>query len=600
MKLKHRYFRYLTSKRVSLEERRRRIRRIKRIPFWLTSLAVLIIIVDFGFDQSSAVQQGLSWVYIATLITGVFSLTGRYFLPKDRPQPKVWVFDGLLLLFLGALLFNIFGWTYFPLLDSRIWLYASILLVFVREFSALNIDFKKEYLNPAQLFIISFLTIIILGTILLTLPNATHTGISIVDALFTSTSAVCVTGLVVVDTGSYFTRFGQIVIVILIQLGGLGIMTFTSYFSYFFSGGSTYKNQLILKDMINAERIADVFSTLKKILLLTFIIEGIGAVFIYTSLDKSLMPVMADRLFFSLFHTVSGFCNAGFSTLSNSLYETGFRFNYPLHLTIAVLFVIGGIGFPILFNFYKYLKYLIINRWLPASRKRQPVHVPWVLNINTRIVLITTAVLIASGTLLFCLFEYNNTLAEHSSFGKIVTAFFGSVTPRTAGFNTVDTSALNLSTVMMIFLLMWVGASPASTGGGIKTSTFAIGTLNFISLARGKDRIELFQREVANISVRRAFAIISLSLVVIGAAVFFITLVDRDKDLLHIAFECFSAYSTVGLSLGITGELSGVSKLVIIITMFIGRVSMLTILIAVFRKVKHLNYHYPTEEILIN
>ncbi len=182
----------------------------------------------------------------------------------------------------------------------------------------------------------------------------------------------------------------------------------------------------------------------------------------------------------------------------------------------------------------------------------------------------------------------------------MVTALFGAATPRTAGFNTVDMNQLHFSTLMLIFLLMWVGASPASTGGGIKTSTFAIATLNFFSLAKGKTRIEVYRREIADISVRRAFAIISLSLVVIGFAVIAIANFDPEKTLLSIAFECFSAYSTVGLSLGITSSLTPASKAVIIAVMFIGRVSMLTIMIAIFRKVKQQAYRYPTEEILIN
>lgn len=591
----------MPSRRILKEERSRRIfRRLKLLPFCLAALAVLTIIFDFGFNQSGTVQQGLALIYVGTLVVGIFSLTGRYFIASDRPLPKVWGFDGLFLLFLGVLLADLFGIIELSWLDSMAWIYAAIVLIFFREFSALRIDFKKEYFNPAQLFVISFLAIIIMGTMLLMLPNSTYQGISIVNALFTSTSAVCVTGLVVVDTGSYFTGFGQIVIAILIQLGGLGIMTFTSYFSYFFRGGSTYENQLILKDLTNTQKIADVFNTLKKILLLTFVIESIGAVFIYFSLDKMLIPALSDRVFFSLFHTISGFCNAGFSTLSNSLYESAYRFNYPLHLTLGLLFIIGGLGFPIIFNFFTYLKQIIINRWQMIQGKTPTVYAPWIFNINTRIVLITTGVLIFSGSLFFYIFEYNNTLSEHGAFGKMVTAFFGAVTPRTAGFNTVDTAALNLSTIMMVLLLMWVGASAASTGGGIKTSTFAIATLNFISLAKGKDRIELFGREIAGISVRRAFGIISLSFVVTGTAVFLIALLDSEKDLLKVVFECVSAYSTVGLSLGITGDLNNAGKLVIIMTMFIGRVSMLTILIAVLRKVQSLKYRYPTEEILIN
>lgn len=480
------------------------------------------------------------------------------------------------------------------------WIYLALFIYFIREFSVLKIDFKRDYLNPAQLFIASFIFIILAGTALLLLPNATHEGISVINALFTATSAVCVTGLAVVDTGTYFTQFGQIIIVILIQLGGLGIMTFASYFSYFFRGQSSYEHQLMLKDITNSDKIGEVFSVLKKIVLLTFSIEAIGAIIVYFTLGKSPLQTIPQKIFFSIFHSISSFCNAGFSTLHNSLYEPGYRFNYSLHLIIAILFILGGLGFPIIFNLFKYLKYLFRNKILKLGNLDKSVHIPWVINLNTKIVIVTTTTLLFLGTVFFYVFEFNNTLAEHSGFGKVVTAFFGAATPRTAGFNTVDTSALHFSTIMIIFLLMWIGASPASTGGGIKTSTFAIATLNFFSLAKGKDRVEAYNREIADISIRRAFALIGLSLMVIGMSVFLIAAFDSEKTLLSIAFECFSAYSTVGLSVGITASLSSAAKVVIIGTMFIGRVSMLTILIAMMRKTRHLNYKYPKEEILIN
>ena len=571
------------------------------LTFWLALGCLLIMIFDLGFDHALHLEDRLLWVYNTILLLGVVSIAGRYLRKKTRPPVKVRPFDLLLVGFLTLVVIDHFILLVPDFMGEKAWHFIAIIAVFIRELSALKIDFDKRYINPAQLFILSFILIIFIGTALLMVPNATHDRISLIDALFTSTSAVCVTGLIVVDTGHHFTTFGHIVIIILIQVGGLGIMTFTSYFSYFFRGGSSYETQLLLKDMTSSEKIADVFNILKQILLVTFMIELIGAVGIYFSLDRSILPTFGDRVFFSIFHTVSGFCNAGFSTLTNSLYETGFRFNYPLHLVIAFLFILGGIGFPIIFNMFRYIRHLIINQLLHfLSISKEAVHLPWVININTRIVVMTTGILIFTGTLFFYWFEYNNTLAEHHGLGKVVTAFFGAVTPRTAGFNSVDTSGLHFSTIMFVFLLMWIGASPGSTGGGIKTSTFAIGTLNYFSLARGKDRIEVFRREIADISVRRAFAIISLSLAVIGAAVFLIAFFDKQKDLLSIAFECFSAYSTVGLSLGITAELSDPSKLVIIATMLIGRVSMLTILIALLRKVKHLKYRYPTEEILIN
>ncbi len=578
---------------------------LNRFSFFLSLIAILVAVYDLGFRHPNYEEQELNKFYFIILIIGVATIILRYFLFKIKFRLKVRIFDAIL----GSLFFLLIlvkidtfreNIVFLEALNKMLYVYLAAIIYFIREFATVEFNFQRHYLNPAQLFIVGFLLIIFTGAALLMLPNATHDGIGLLDALFTSTSAVCVTGLIVVDTGSYFTSFGQGVILLLMQLGGLGIMTFASYFSYFFRGQTSYKNQLMLKDATNSEKIGEVIGVLKKILYITIIVELLGAILIYFSLNKNEMSLITDRIFFSIFHAVSGFCNAGFSTLENSLYEPGFRHNYALQLSIAFLFILGGIGFPIVLNLYKYVVYKVKNGLLRIQKKSERVHLPWMININTRIVIVTTSILLAVGTIGFYAFEYNNTLAEHGWFGKIVVSFFGAATPRTAGFNSVDTGALNFSTLMLIFLLMWIGASPASTGGGIKTSTIAIATLNFFSLARGKDRIEIYKREISYASVRRAFAIISLSLMVIGMAVFMIASFDDDKTLLSIAFECFSAYSTVGLSTGITASLSPASKLVLIFTMFIGRVSMLTIMIAILRRVKHLNYRYPTDEILIN
>ncbi|MBW6499968.1 MAG: ATPase [Bacteroidales bacterium] len=480
------------------------------------------------------------------------------------------------------------------------WIYIAIFLVFFREFSAIRVEFKRAVFNPAQLFILSFLLIIIAGTFLLLLPKASVAKISLIDALFTSTSAVCVTGLTVVDTGSYFTGFGQIIIAILIQAGGLGIMTFASYFSYFFRGGSSYENQLILKDLTNAEKISEVFTVLKKIILITFFIEGIGAILIYNAVDSELIPSLADRLFFSAFHAVSGFCNAGFSNLPDSFYEDAYRLNYPLHLIVAFLFILGGLGFPIVFNLIRLLKARLKSFFLLLLSRKKQIHSPLLININTRLVLITSLILSITGTIAFFILEYNNTLSDHGFSGKVITSFFASVTTRTAGFNSVDTSALTLPTMLIVIFLMWVGASPASTGGGIKTSTIAVALLNIVSIARGNLRLEVYGREIPGVSVNRAFAIIVLSMVVIAFSIGCLTVFETGKGFLQICFECVSAFSTVGLSTGITADLTSAGKLVLIFTMFTGRVSMLTILIAFFKKVSSGNYRYPTESILIN
>ena len=574
-----------------------------KIAFLLSFLGVFVLIIDFGYNQPENIQTIINAFYLIVLSIGIITTLLRYITQRKNILAQVLVFDTFSILITLYIIYIHFfsqeAHRHLTFLYNDNWIKITILLTFIREFAEQKINYKRTVLNPAQLFIISFLSIIFIGAFLLTLPNATHTGISFLNALFTSTSAVCVTGLIVVDTGSYFTQFGQTIILILIQAGGIGILTFASYFSYFFKGVSTYENQLVLSDMTNSEKIGEVFTTLKRILMITFSIEFAGAILIYFSINSSLIPNYYNRGFFSIFHSISAFCNAGFSTLPNSLYETGFKHNYTLQSIIIVLLMLGGLGFPILVNLMKYSKYYFTRKVL-RLKKWKKQYKPWVFTINSRITLITTFSLLIIGTISFYISEYNNTLLEHHGIGKFVTALFGAATPRTAGFNTVDMSSLNFSTIMMTFLLMWVGASPASTGGGIKTSTFAIATLNFISLAKGKTRIEIYRREISDLSVRRAFAIIALSLIVIGFGIMFISFFDPKINLMAIAFECFSAYSTVGLSLGITASLSAASKLIIILIMFIGRVSMLSILIAVFKKVKHKNYRYPTEEITIN
>ena len=571
--------------------------------FFISLTGIILVIIDLGFNQSAFVQKLIDGFLLFVLSAGFASSIIRYIYKPSKVKVKVLLFDGASILFIGLIIA-----TYLVPKDQNdflsnlhhdIWIRVAILLIFIRELADRNIDYRRTTLNPAQLFITSFLAIIFIGTLLLMLPKATFSGISFIDALFTSTSAVCVTGLIVVDTSSYFTFFGQLIILMLIQLGGIGILTFASYFSYFFKGGSTYKSQLVIGDMTNLQKMGEVFTTLKRIILTTFSIELAGAMLIYSSLDKDQLTSFFERSFFSVFHAVSAFCNAGFSTLQNNLYEEAYRFNYSLQLVIITLVIIGGLGFPIVFNLLKYLKYQVKSRLIkPIGGERK--NIPWVLNINSRITLVTTLTLTVMGTVLIYFGEYHHTLAVHPEIGKVVTALFTAATPRTAGFNTIDIGALQFPILIMIIFLMWVGASPGSTGGGIKTSTFAIAILNIISLAKGKSRIEVYRREIADISVKRANAIILLSIMVIGFGILGISYFDGEKDLLSVAFECFSAYSTVGLSMGITAGLSTASKMIVIVIMFLGRVSMLTILIALFIKTKHKNYRYPTEEIAIN
>jgi Trk-type K+ transport system membrane component len=578
------------------------LKRLYSVALWTSVLGVFIFIFDFGFAQSNLSQQLIDGFYFIVLAIGLSSTFARYVENKALFYRKVFIFDLLSVLYVLYIyyMYLFIGQAFRTdlALNNPIWIVIAVVLSFIREFSEIKFNYKRTFLNPAQLFILSFLFLILMGTLLLMSPKATHDGISFINACFTSTSAVCVTGLAVVDTGTYFTDFGQSIILFLIQIGGVGILTFASYFSYFFKDGTTFENHFSLSEMNNAQKIGEIFDTLKYVILITATIEFSSAVLIFLTLDSAIIPSFSEKAFFATFHAISAFCNAGFSTLSNSAYDVGFRFNYGFQLTLILTLVLGGLGFPIVVNILTYLKFKIRN--LFSFNGKQKSYRPWVLNINSRITLVTTLSLTAVAFVLFFILEYNHTLAEHSFFGKIVTALFGAATPRTAGFNSVDMTQLAFPTIMITFLLMWIGASPASTGGGIKTSTFAIALLNILSLARGKNRLEVYRREIADISIKRAFATISLSLIVIFFGITLITVFDPEKGLLNIAFESFSAYSTVGLSLGITGSLSTASKSILIVIMFIGRVSMLSVIVAIFKKVKEKNYRYPTEEITIN
>ena len=461
---------------------------------------------------------------------------------------------------------------------------------------------EKKYLKlgPAQLFVLSFLIISVFGSLLLLLPGATKEDISYVDALFTATSAVCVTGLNVVDTELAFTILGQIIILSLIQIGGLGIMTFTTYFSFFFKGGSSYKNQLLVKDITNEENLDNVFSALKSILIITFLIEGIGFLLIFISLNNAGLDFW-ERAFFSIFHSISRFCNAGFSTLSGNLYDIRIRFNFPVHIIMSFLIILGGLGFPIIYNIWKYITTNVYNLYKRVVRKEKYIFAKLEISVNTHLVIRTTVLLLLIGTFSFYFFEKDGVLTQYSTgLGKWTAAFFGSVTSRTAGFNSTDTSALTIPTSLMLISLMWIGASPASTGGGIKTTTFAISVMNFYSLVRGKKRVEFKGREISQNSISKAFAQITLAKLFIMVITFIMILIEANKEPMDLLFETVSAYSTVGLSRNVTPLLSDSGKLVITITMLVGRVSLFTLLTALTKRVNLSLYRYPSEELLIN
>ncbi|HZF66241.1 MAG TPA: potassium transporter TrkG [Chitinophagaceae bacterium] len=576
------------------------------IPLFLL-VAVGLVVYDFGFKPFWAGSYTLSlWLqrilYVLCLLLGV-----RWLLELSVARKRM----TRILTFLGLLLFLFLTFYILPqkrslqnfdtnrFLVYKLVLYAGIAFAFITEFSYhLQVIYRRN-INPALLFVNSFALLIIAGTFLLSVPNATVAKMGVVDLLFTATSAVCVTGLVVVDTATQFTQFGQLIILVLIQIGALGIMSFAGLLAYAVAGQSSLKSQLALRDMMSRNQVTNVVRFIYQVIIVTFFFEAIGAISIYLTLnDSNVYERKLDKVFFSVFHSVSAFCNAGFSTFSNGLYEREVRFNYSLQFFVSLLIILGGMGFPIVFNLYRYLKIKFNNLTCSLRGSPRKEHLPKVINLNSRLALVVSGVLLIIGFTAYLLFEQSHTLAQHPTwYGKLMTSFFGSVTPRTAGFNTVDVTALSLPTIMIYLLLMWIGASPGSTGGGIKTTTAGVAILNMVSVLRGKDRTEFFRSEISHKSVRSSFAIMMLSLLFIGVSVFLISVNDSDKGLIKIAFESFSAFSTVGLSLGITPVLSKMSKIILIVTMFVGRVGTVTLLVAFIRQSKQLYYRYPREDI---
>ena len=579
---------------------------IKTIFRILTLLSFALLMFDLGYSQDETQEKFLLWAYFATTVFFTAFETYRILSPGEATNVlnQLRLALPIVTFAIISLQWLVKGDALEDAIKSRYILFlVNVLLLVVFE---LTFYIRKLYLSvfsPAIVFVGSFLFVIAGGTFLLMLPNATTHGIRFVDALFTATSAVSVTGLAVVDTGTAFTRMGHIILLVLIQLGGLGMLTFTSFFSYFFRGTSSFQEDLHLKDFLSSEQLSGLLELALKIVGFTLAVETVGAVFIYYNLPEGYFGTVQEKVFFSMFHAISSFCNAGFSTLANNFYEEAFRFRYNIHLAIAFLLIIGGLGFSIFFNLLSYMR-LRVESWYERFVLNRPKYYKTVrqLTLNTKIVLVTTTVLLVIGTALFWVLERNHTLACHTTvWGKFVTSFFGSATPRTAGFNTVNMAELAIPTVMVTILLMWIGASPASTGGGIKTSTFALATLNIFSVASAKNRIDLGSREVPPNSVDRAFAIISLSLIIIGIGILLVSAAEPEQtNFLDIAFEVFSSYSTVGLSLGITPKLTDFSKFVLIFVMFIGRVGALNILIGMLRQIKTLPYRYPEESVIIN
>jgi len=431
--------------------------------------------------------------------------------------------------------------------------------------------------NPWRFIVLSFLLIILTGTFFLMLPVSSRSGrfTDPVTALFTATSATCVTGLVVVDTGTYWSLFGQIVILLLIQLGGISYMTLLSFLALLLRRQVVLHERIILQETLNSWSIRGVMRLARVVLYTVVFFEGLGALLLFFVFIRDYPFITALK--FSIFHSISAFCNAGFDLLGGFSSLTGYVDNPLLVFTITSLIIFGGIGFIVISDLRSNL------RWSKLS-------------LHSKIVIITTAILILVGTAVIGVLEWNNpgTLGPLSFRGKFLGAYFQSVTPRTAGFNTVPIGNMRPATLLFTIFLMFIGASPGGTGGGIKTVTFVVLLLTIRAIILGYNNVEIFKRSLYWDTVRKAWTVffLSLSLVMVS---WFIMLLTENVPSLNILFDIVSGFGTVGLSTGIIPSLSTIGKVILIVNIFLGRVGTVTFLLALFypfRRKSHIELPY--------
>ncbi len=573
--------------------------RINTVMIVLMSIAFVSLVLEYGFYFTDSWDNLFQLVDVTVLLFFMLQQVvklliaphRRHYLSERRMEYLLTAF-----LLLAAVLYPVAQSYYHGISEQwRPGSLSSVYIIVAQTIILLDILFgavrysrrlATQRIQPARLFIGSFVAVILVGTLALLLPRSTVDGITVVDALFTSASAVCVTGLIVVDTGTAFTPFGQTILLLLIQVGGLGLMTFTTFFTLF-SGRLSIKERVLMQEFLNRESLGQVRGTLKNIVLLTLVIEAIGAVLLYYSWGDVAFTSERAKVFSSVFHSVSSFCNAGFSLFTDNLAVSGAAMNVRLNLIIASMIVLGGLGFIAIVNLMN------ARPWgRPSNRLR------YRLTAHTRLVLISTAVLIVVGAVLTYALEYNNALAGLNAGDKILASVFQSITTRTAGFNTIDISTMAVPASLIFIVLMFIGASPGSTGGGIKTTTASLVFLSAVNYVREKQSVEIGHRRVLSASVERAYAALLFGLALIVLSVFLLTLFEP-FPLLDIVFECFSAAATVGLSRGITFALSDASKIVLIFTMLIGRVGTLTMMMALTRPAVLSRHDYPSEQIIV-
>ena len=442
---------------------------------------------------------------------------------------------------------------------------------------------KKVYFSPYITILMSFFIAILIGGGILSLPFVTLNGkgTDLIEGIFTATSAVCVTGLTVNDVSTTYNLIGKTIILVLIQLGGIGLITFSSLLILLISKEISYYTKKVVQEDINAETVFNIQKYVKKVIVTVLLIELIGAAILFFEFIKKFEFLKA--IYYSVFHSVSAFCNAGFSLFSDNL--ESFKGSVIINTVIPILIMVGGLGFSTIINVYKYLR---------KEDKR--------ITTTSKITLKVTLGFVVFGAFFIFIFEHANvkTIGNYTFIEKIGAAFFQSVTTRTAGFNTMPLAGMKEITVLLFIFFMFIGASPGSTGGGIKTTTFGLIVLGVMTIIKNKEYIEYNGRKISWTNFNRAISIVFISIWYIITILFLLILLEPDVNVINLLFELVSAFGTAGVTRNLTPYLGNMSKILLIVTMFIGRVGPLTIVSALsLKKIKSGKHKYPEENILI-
>ncbi len=579
------------------------------LAFIASVLCLICLVVIAGYDhqpQELEILRRLLQACRITFITKVmYDLVLRFRSTSRNTHAIKWIVDAAVIVSLTTLIYPqpIHPWipALADLLYSRAMLYAILTSYSVVEISYAVMRLTARRTNPSLLLSGSFLLFILAGSLVLMLPKCTTTPISYIDSLFVATSAVCITGLTPIDIASALTPTGLAVLAVLVQIGGIGVLTFTCFFALFFSGAQSVYSQLLIRDMVYSKTMNALIPTLLYIIGFTLTVEAIGAAAIYLTIPDGLLDTEAEKITFAAFHSLSSFCNAGFSCLPGGMANPGLMTpGQSLYNVTSVMILAGALGFPILVNFKDIITGRINALWRAFARRKRrdiPLHM-W--DLNTKLVLVTTLSILAGGSAAFFVLEYDNTLAGMTLWQKMSQSVFNSLIPRSAGFASVNPADFLPLTLLLVIVQMWIGGASQSLAGGIKVNTVATVLLNVRSVLSGGTRPWAFGRRLSVNSVRRANSVIVLAIVSFIVILAILMYFEPHMSIKAMVFEVSSALFTVGSSLGVTAALSAPSKIALCVAMFIGRVGIVSILSGFFPHRRDIASHLPEDNRIIN